>query len=154
MSNNLVIIPLDSGFSWQMGDVAYQPEKGAKVSLGEAPHAKVEDVVKFEAAFPGVILAALNGTSIKVLCQGVTRRLKLRDRKVSDADMQDAVIDALRGVRSRGGSTIRFKYVVGGKTFDNISDAQDYGREVLASKGLDDETIDSILDDLVREIEA
>jgi hypothetical protein len=143
----------ESGFAWEMGIVSYQPEKGAKVSLGEAPHAKVEDVPKFEAAFPGVILAALNGTSIKVLCQGVTRRLKLRDRKVSDADMQDAVIDALRGVRSRGGATIRFKYIVGGKSFDNISDAQTYGREVLAAKGLDEDTIEDILSDLVREVE-
>jgi hypothetical protein len=155
MSNNLVVSPAECGFTWELGEVAFQPEnQGAKVSLGDAPFTKVVDVALFEKQFPGVILAALNGTSIKVFCQGVTRRMKLRDRAVSEAEMQKAVLDALRGVRSRGGSTVRFKYVVGGKSFDTIEAAQAHGREVLVSKGLDDETIEDILADLVREVAA
>lgn len=146
-----------AGFVWEIGEVQYDPHKNRqKVSLGDAPHVKVIDVSKFEEQFPGVILAALNGTSIKVACQAVTRRALLRDRKAAWTDMQTGVLNSLRGIKSRVAVTVRteVKYVVGGEVFDTLEDAQEHGRNILASKGLDDEMIENILGDLVKEVPA
>lgn len=133
----------DAGFTWELGEVQYEPSKGHKVSLGDAPHTKVTDVSKFEAAFPGVILAALNGTSIKVACQAVTRRMKLKNRQVTEQEMRAAVVNSLRGIKNR--ATVVTTFVAFGKKFATEAEALEFGREFLRSKGLDEETVEEIL---------
>lgn len=142
---NLIQDGTDAGFSWELGEVQYEPTKGTKVSLGDAPHTKVTDVAKFEATFPGVILAALNGTSIKVACQAVTRRMKLKNRQVSENEMRAAVINSLRGIKNRSGIVVKTVIRAFGRVFETEEQYLEFGREFLATKGLDSDTIEEIL---------
>jgi len=135
----------DAGFTWEQGEVQYEPTKGTKVSLGDAPHTKVTDVPKFEATFPGVILNSLNGTSIKVACQAVTRRMKLKNRQVSESEMRAAVINSLRGIKNRATVVTQRVYVWGGKEFATQELAEAGMREALEAKGLDADTIEEIV---------
>lgn len=136
-----------AGFVWETGEVQYQPTaKGSKVSLGDAPHVKVTNVERFESMFPGVILAALNGTSVKVACQAVTRRMKLKDRQVAEQTMQVAVLNSLRGIKNRASVVVKTVIRAFGKVFESQEDYLTFGRELLSSKGLDDETIAEILE--------
>jgi hypothetical protein len=155
-TTNLVNDGAAAGFIWETGEVQYQPTaKGAKISLGDAPHVKVVDVPLFEAAFPGVILTALNGTSIKVACQAVTRRMKLKNRQVSDADMAAAVLNSLRGIKNRASVVHTQSFVFGGKEFATRQEAIDYGRQTLEAKGLDADLITEILEGAIEsEVEA
>lgn len=134
------------GFIWELGEVQYQPTRqGAKVSLGDAPHVKVTDVTLFEATFPSIILAALNGTSIKVACQAVTRRMKLKNRQTSESEMRMAVVNSLRGIKNRGGVVVKTVIKAFGRIFESEEAYLEFGREFLGSKGLDVETVEEIL---------
>lgn len=136
----------EAGFEWQSGEVNYQPDKNSrqKVSLGDAPFAKVVDVEKFEENFPGVILAALDGTSIKVQCQGVTRRAILASKREggkrpNDAEMRPDVLRSLRGMKSRTTVVVQnvTKYVYGGVEYDTIEEAQAAEIATLVDLGVD-----------------
>jgi hypothetical protein len=142
---NLIQDGSDAGFTWELGEVQYEPTKGTKVSLGDAPHTKVTDVTKFEATFPGVIIAALNGTSIKVACQAVTRRMKLKNRQVTENDMRAAVINSLRGIKNRATVVTQRVFVWGGKEYATQLEAETAMREALEAKGLDADTIEEIV---------
>lgn len=136
-----------AGFIWETGEVQYQPTKqGSKVSLGDAPHVKVTNVERFEAMFPGIILAALNGTSIKVACQAVTRRMKLKDRQSAWDSMRVAVLNSLRGIKNRASVVVKTVIKAFGKTFESQDEYLTFGRELLGSKGLSDEDIAEILE--------
>jgi hypothetical protein len=119
----LIASGVDAGFEWLEGKVSYRPNPAVnhKVSLGLAPHVKVIDVVKFEENFPGVILAALNGTSILVQCQGVTRRalkaVKAGAKPVTPAELREAVINSLRGMKNRTSIVVRTEKVF---TYANV----------------------------------
>jgi hypothetical protein len=142
-----------AGFVWESGKVQYDPHKNRqKVDLGQAPHVKVVDVAKFEQNFPGVILAALNGTSIKVACQAVTRRMLLRDRKSAWKDMQTSVLNSLRGIKSRAAVVVRTEIKWGGKTFATVEEAATFMRESLTAKGLDSDTVELIVLDAFPEL--
>jgi hypothetical protein len=134
----------DAGFEWDEGEVKYDPHKDRQlVSLGNAPHVKVTDVSKFEAAFPGVILGALNGTSIKVACQAVTRRALLRNRKVTVDEMKVGVLNALRGIKNRGGVVIQIRAF--GQVFKSEQEYMDFGLPLLMGKGLSEEDAREVL---------
>lgn len=136
-----------AGFIWEQGEVQYQPTaKGAKISLGDAPHVKVTNVERFEKMFPGVILAALNGTSVKVACQAVTRRMKLKDRQVSENSMQVAVLNSLRGIKNRASVVVKTVIKAFGKVFESQEAYLEFGRALLGAKGLSDEDIAEILE--------
>lgn len=137
---------IEAGFQWELGEVSYQPDKNSrqKVTLGDGPHVKVVDVEKFEAEFPGVILAALNGTSIKVQCQGVTRRAFLSakregGRKPTDDEMRPDVLRSLRGMKSRATVVVQnvTKYVYGGVEYDTAEEAQAAEIAFLVDMGVD-----------------
>ena len=129
-----------AGFIWEQGEVQYQPTaKGAKISLGDAPHVKVTNVERFEGMFPGVILAALNGTSVKVACQAVTRRMKLKDRQAAWESMQVAVLNSLRGIKNRASVIIKTVIKAFGKTFESNEAYMEFGTALLISKGITDE---------------
>ena len=134
-----------AGFSWELGEVQYEPTKGTKVSLGDAPHTKVTDVSLFEATFPGVILAALNGTSIKVACQAVTRRMLLKNRQTTEAEMRAAVINSLRGIKNRATVVTQKVYVWGGVEYASKDAAEGAMRAALLEKGMDENVVDEIV---------
>lgn len=135
-----------AGFVWESGEVQYQPSKTdrQKVSLGNAPHVKVVDVKRFEEEFPGVILASLNGTSIKVQCQGVTRRELLSvkangGKRPDDETMRPDVLRSLRGMKSRGTVIVKTveKFIYGGQEYDTAEEAQAAEIAFLVDMGVD-----------------
>lgn len=147
-----------AGFVWETGEVSHEPSRRNRILLGNAPHAKVTDVALFEAQFPGVILKALDGTSIKVLSQAVTRRAWLRAKALGTKpdwkEMQLGVLRALRGLKARATVVVRnvTKFAVGTELFEDAEAARDYARDLLAAKGMDDETIELVLDTLIHEV--
>jgi hypothetical protein len=139
----------EAGFEWKSGEVQYRPDpkQSTKVSLGQAPHVRVTDVGKFEAYFPGVILNALDGTSVLVACQAVTRRMLKAVRagapKPTWEQLRIAVINALRGIKNRGGVIVQIRAF--GKVFKSMDEYMTFGREFLSGKGLDEATVEEIL---------
>lgn len=132
------------GFTWEMGEVSYEPkgQKGQKVSLGQAPHVKVNDVIPFETEFPGVILGSLNGTSIKVACQATTRRMLLKVKadggvRPSDEAMRIAVLNALRGIKNRATVIERKVYTFNGVEYATLAEAQAAQIAFLIDLGID-----------------
>jgi hypothetical protein len=147
----------EAGFEWKSGEVQYRPnpKESTKVSLGNAPHVRVTNVEKFEAYFPGVILQALDGTSVLVACQAVTRRMLKAVRagapKPTDESLRIAVINALRGIKNRGGVVIQIRAF--GKVFKSNEEYMTFGREFLGGKGLDEATIEEILTGAAETVE-
>lgn len=141
----------DAGFEWKSGEVSYRPDpkQSTKVSLGNAPYVRVTDVSRFENYFPGVILQALDGTSILVACQAVTRRMLKAVRagapKPTDEAMRLAVINALRGIKNRGGVVVKTIIKAFGKTFESEAAYLEFGISLLTAKGLDEDTAKEIL---------
>lgn len=139
----------EAGFVWEEGDVSYRPnpKESTKVSLGKAPHVRVTDVGLFETYFPGVILQALDGTSVLVASQAVTRRMLKAVRsgapKPTPEALRTAVINALRGIKNRGGVVIQIKAF--GKVFKNQDEYMTFGRDFLAKKGIDGDLAEEIL---------
>jgi hypothetical protein len=74
-----------------------------RVEIGDAQIAVVTDLDKFRTAFSdATVLGILDGTSIRVMSQDVSRRSL--DKGVKDsATIQAAVINRLKGVRNSGG---------------------------------------------------
>ena len=108
MSHNypaMIEDPTAYGFEWLSEEVRKDLDGDRQyVKVGNTvPILKVTDIALFEASFPGVVLASLDGTSIRVKCQGVTRRMVLLNRSVAIPEMQEAVLKSLHGVRT--GST-------------------------------------------------
>lgn len=147
----------EAGFEWKSGEVQYRPnpKESTKVSLGNAPYVRCTDVEKFEAYFPGVILQALDGTSILVACQAVTRRMLKAVRagapKPTDEQLRIAVINALRGIKNRGG--VVFQIRAFGKTFKTEAEYMEFGTAFLSGKGLDEDTIREILTGAAEQVE-
>jgi hypothetical protein len=148
----------EAGFEWKSGEVQYRPDpkQSTKVSLGKnVPYVRVTDVGRFETYFPGVILQALDGTSVLVACQAVTRRMLKAVRagapKPTDEQLRIAVINALRGIKARGGVVIQIRAF--GKVFKSMDEYMTFGREFLSGKGLDEATVEEILTGAAEEVE-
>lgn len=148
----------DAGFVWEYGEVQYRPnpKDSTKVSLGNAPHVKCTDVGLFEANFPGVILAALDGTSILVACQAVTRRrlraVKSGAPKPTDDELRTAVINALRGVRNRATVIERDNWLALDQTsFKTREEAAAHSVQLLIAKGLDEDMANEIVESAMAE---
>jgi hypothetical protein len=78
-----------------------------RVELGNGQIAIVTDLEKFRTAFTDtVILGILDGTSIRVMSQDVSRRLLNKGTKKAE-DIQAAIINRLRGVRNSSGGSVR-----------------------------------------------
>lgn len=93
-----------------------------KVVIGIGQIAIVTDLVLFEAAMPGVVLGSLNGTSVRVMSQDVSRRAIEKGIKGAKA-IQALVINRLRGVRNNGGGV----KIVEKKVFSNpLADGTQY----------------------------
>lgn len=147
----------DAGFIWEYGEVQYRPnpKESTKVSLGNAPHVKCTNVERFEANFPGVILAALDGTSILVACQAVTRRrlraVKAGAPKPTDAELRTAVINALRGVRNRATVIERDNWLALDQTsFKTREEAAEHSVQLLVAKGLDEDMAREIVESAIE----
>lgn len=73
-----------------------------RVVIGNGQIAVVVDLEKCEAAFPGLILGSLNGTSVRVVSQDVSRRCIEKGIKAADA-IQLMILNRLKGIRTSGG---------------------------------------------------
>jgi hypothetical protein len=81
------------------------PNGSDRVSLGNGQIAVVTDLDKFRKAFGDeCVLGILDGTSIRVMSQDVSRRLIGKGTKGADA-IQAAIINRLKGVRNASGGT-------------------------------------------------
>lgn len=146
MSNITALISDNSaafGFTWEHGPVSHEPAKdGIKVELAkDAPFVKVTDVIAFEDNFPGVILAALNGQSVKVRCQAITRGMYLDarregGRKPTEEGMREAIVQGLKGMRSRGGVTVVYRDVAGNNHATAL-EAQQASIAIMVENGVD-----------------
>ena len=128
MSHNypaMIEDPTAYGFEWLSEEVRKDLDGDRQyVKVGNAvPILKVIDIALFEATFPGVVLASLDGTSIRVKCQGVTRRMVLLNRSVATAEMQEAVLKSLHGVRTGGTRTTEVHIGPNGERFTNADEA-------------------------------
>lgn len=96
-----------------------------RVVLGNGQIAVVTDLDKFRKAFGDeCVLGILDGTSIRVMCQDVSRRLLNKGTKAADA-IQAAIINRLKGVRNSGGGSVRTVT----KTVYNLPDGTKYEGE-------------------------
>src|SRR5688500_6532166 len=93
-----------------------------RVELGNGQIAVVTDLEKFRAAFSDeTVLGILDGTSIRVMSQDVSRRLLNKGTKKAE-DIQAAIINRLRGVRNASGGGVRIVKV----NLRNLPDGTQY----------------------------
>lgn len=94
----------DNGLEFVSEDVSKQRGDHAtdKVVIGQARIAIVRDLAKFTESFgEACVLGILDGTSVRVMSQDVSRRNI--EKGVKDADTLDAaIVNRLRGVRNSG----------------------------------------------------
>lgn len=99
------------------------------------------DAKLIEASFPGLILAAVNGTSIRVTAQDVSRSGIEHER--TDGEILTSLYNRLRGIRN-GGSRVSVTKLalLDGTTFSG-DDLENYRRASITAAmrtGLDEET--------------
>lgn len=111
--------PEDHGFAFVVEDV----EKDG-ITYAGVPLIVVNDVTKFEASFPGVILAALDGSSIRVSAQRIVR--DARSKGVKDLDnLKTRLVNWLLGVRAPAFTKVIVKFAgPEGKQFESEADAK------------------------------
>ncbi len=86
------------GFHWSM-----EPVMKKDMDLGQVPIPVVDDVVLYETKFPGRLIQAVNGQSIRVTGQRIARDMKWEDRGTTDeaiAKQQLAWMSGARKARS------------------------------------------------------
>ncbi len=94
------------GFRWESEPVQTQagPNGSDRKPVNRvAQIAVIENVEKFEAAFPGYILAMADGTSLRVSCQRIGRKFNGRDI----AGNRRAVVEHLTGLRAKASRTVK-----------------------------------------------
>lgn len=97
--NAILADPQAFGFGWvkQTVRVGGQGDKGTP--FPDTPNLRVTDLAKFDAAFPGVVLASVNGTSLDVMGEGVGRNA--REKGVRDPnEIKRRIVLRLLGVRA------------------------------------------------------
>lgn len=87
----IVTAPETYGFVWTTGAV----EKNGRQLRAAAPMVRVENVTLFDNAFPGVILAAANGTSIRVAVQAVIRNTLDKNATAKDDDLKVRIVNSV-----------------------------------------------------------
>ena len=94
------------GFHWESETVQTQagPNGSDRHPVNTAGQiAVMDDVEKFNQAFPGYLVAMADGTSCRVSCQRIARKFNGKDIPGN----RKAVVDHLTGVRVRTTSTVR-----------------------------------------------
>lgn len=87
--------PLAFGFEFVISTV----HSGA-LEFDGVPLVKVKDLTKFEANFPGVARAAINGQSVRVGSQRVVREARLRNATIKLDELKEKLVKWLCGERS------------------------------------------------------
>lgn len=142
MSNDLRNPTDEDGFVWEIEPVSKQAGENPKdrVEVGKGPIMVVRDVAKFDAVFPGLILNALDGSSIRVQNQGIVRRMLLKDKHVTEDAMKDAVIASFKGVRTRSAPAPKFMGA-DGKTYTSEIEAKAASKAFLLDQGIAPEVV-------------
>lgn len=138
MENDLRNPTAEHGFEWVIEPVSKQagPNKSDRKIVGKGPILRVTDVAKFDATFPGVILACLDGSSIRVKAQGVVRPMLIANPNVSIDDMKDAVINNLKGVRSARRAAAPVFVGLDGKNYATQTEAAQANLAHLVDSGI------------------
>lgn len=122
------------GFVWKLGDIGSGGTGPDKRILGQTPYVYIENVRKFDETFPGIAQGAMNGTSIKVTCQDVTRTLMEKNQRTPVKEMRTAVINRLRGVKARSTTVVekRIYLAIDGTEFNSAAEATEYSKLLLS----------------------
>jgi hypothetical protein len=98
--------------SVKSGDVEYQ----------NVPLIRVTDLAKFDTAFPGAVLSALDGSSIRVSSQRIVREARDKNATIKPDEMKVKLVNWLNGVRA---PSTRVLYAgPEGKTFATEAEAK------------------------------
>lgn len=93
--------PTDCGFEFVTGKVSVGGQGDKAEAVFTVPLVRVIDVEKFEAEFPGVIIAALDGTSIRVasqrICRDACEKQPMLERQPDELKLR--LVNGLKGVR-------------------------------------------------------
>ena len=116
---NIAGNPEEYGFRWSL-ETVHRDKPDGKVELGKAPIVIVTDVQAFDATLPGVIADSLNGSSIRVKCQGKGRRVLEQQRHVTLESFQVQILASLNGAKTRTVRTVEVQVYIGpeGERYD------------------------------------
>ena len=101
------------GVSWSTETVNREPDGNASAKITATDNAQIlaiSDVTNFSANFPNadeILLGIVNGTSLRVMSQDVSRR----NPKKSRAELRTMILNRLQGVRNAGVRTVVTKIV-------------------------------------------
>lgn len=99
------------------------------VALRQVPVIEVTDSAKFDALKPGVVLDAINGTSVKVSSQRVSRDYAYDNQRQATDKRDEAIrqknVEWILGIKTT--RTVEVQVFVGpeGQKFSTIEEAQD-----------------------------
>ncbi len=122
---NIAANPEVHGFRWSL-ETVHRDKPDGKVELGKAPLVIVTDVEAFERTMPGVIADSLNGSSIRVKCQGKGRRILEQQRHVTLESFQTQILASLNGTTKRTVRTVEVQVYIGpeGEKYETRQDAE------------------------------
>lgn len=127
----------DMGISWSEEDVSRQqgPHATDRVVIGKAQIPVVSDLDKFRTHFgDSVVLGILDGTSIRVQAQDVSRTGIAKGLKVSE--IRERMYLRLKGIRNRplaGEVKTVVKYPLPGGAFYTGTDLVEYQQQYVAA---------------------
>lgn len=113
------------GIKWETESVSrvFGPNQSDKQEVNDAAQiAVMTDVARFDAAFPGYILAMSNGTSLRVKCQSIGRKFNGRTEADREAN-RAAVMASLKGVRIRATSAPK-RPIPGGEYYHGTNETE------------------------------
>lgn len=123
---DILASPSESGIEFVTDKVRIGGQGDKAEATYTVPLVKVTDVEKFESEFPGVILSALDGTSIRVASQRVVRDACEKNPSLERQpdELKHRLVQSLKGVRV---STPRAPQFAGpeGKLFATQTEAAD-----------------------------
>lgn len=138
----------DFGITFTAEPVAKRagPNATDRKVIGNGQIAVVTDLTKFVEHFGApVVLGIMDGTSVRVMSQDVSRRGLEATPKHTPEQIQDAIYNRLKGVRNRGAATTKEIIVHilpdGTKyTGDNLVEFQQQYAAALVDAGVDSDT--------------
>ncbi len=116
---------MEYGITWNAEPVSKQHGDHAtdRVIIGDAQIAIVTDLDAFTQEFGSAcVLGIMDGTSVRVMCQDVSRRMLAKNAKPDE--IRAAIINRLRGIRNAGARTTTVKTVYtlpNGTTYDGTN---------------------------------
>ncbi len=102
---NIAANPEVHGFRWSL-ETVHRDKADGKVELGKTPIVIVTNVEAFDNTMPGVIADSLNGSSIRVKCQGKGRRVLEQHKHIKPEPFRVMILESLNGSTRRTVRTV------------------------------------------------